>query len=226
MSWNECLYQYHQKYGGQLLAGEENDGLLLLTWKDRPLAVDLFRASGQSGPFYHVQARIPVTLAKPYKLTIGAEKASSAGVNTVLKAVPGLPGGGFLPADFGYPEVTKKRLIRSDNHPFTKLVLGSLDLRSALLACPGEKVEVRPGPDGQELHLITVTTAAALSGLGDNGDGGGWYLGYNGSYTDIYGSEEEKLQQSRRVEKVFFPRMDRFLDLTRAAYNALTQWPM
>lgn len=227
MSWNECLYQYHQKYGGQLLAGEEDDGLLLLTWKDRPLAVDVaMEGGGRYGPYSHVRARIPVTLARPYRLTIGAEKMLSGGVNAVLKTVPGLSGLSALPADFGYPEVTKKRLIRSDNFDFTKLALGSLDLRSALLACPGEKVEVRPGPGGEGSHLITVTTAAALSGLGDDGDGGGWYLGYNGSYTDIYGSEEERLQQSRRVEKVFFPRMDRFLDLTRAAYNALTQWPM
>ena len=41
MSWNECLYQYHKQHGGQFLAGEEDDGLLVLAWKDRPLVVDL-----------------------------------------------------------------------------------------------------------------------------------------------------------------------------------------
>lgn len=213
MSWNECLYQYHKKCGGQLLAGEEDDGLLVLTWKDRPLVVDLFRASGRYGPFYHVQARIPVTLAKPYQLTIGAEKALSGGVNAILKVTSDV--GGYS-ADFGFPEVTKKRLIRTENVPFTKLVLGSLDFRNALLACPGEKVEVRPGPGGEGLHLITVTTDAAL----EQSD---WYTG---EYLSSLSTEEEKAEVARRVEEEFCPRMDRLLELTRAAYNAVTQWPV
>lgn len=222
MSWNECLYQYHKKYGGQYLGGNNDDALLLFTWKDRPLAVDLAMAAGGRGStFSYVRARVPVTLAKPYELTVGAEKALSGGVNAVLKVTSDV--GGYS-ADFGYPEVTKKRLIRSDNRPFTKLVLGSLDFRNALLACPGEKVEVRPGPGEEGLHLITVTTASALYSLG--GDGGGWYLGTGGEYTEIYGSEEDRARESRRVEEEFFPRMDRFLDLARAAYNAVTQWPM
>lgn len=222
MSWNECLYQYHKKYGGQFLAGGEDDGLLVLPWKDRPLAVDLsITAGGRGGTFLYVRARVPVTLGKPYKLTVGAERTLSGGVNAVLKVVPEVAG---YSADFGYPEVTKKRLIRTENVPFTKLVLGSLDFRNALLACPGEKVEVRPGPGEEGLHLITVTTAAALYGFG--GDGGGWYLGTSGEYTEIYGSEEDKAKEGRRVEEEFFPRMDRFLDLARAAYNAVTQWPM
>lgn len=223
MSWNECLFQYHKKHGGQLLAGEEDDGLLVLTYKDQPLAVDLSTVNGgRGGTFSYVRARVPVTLARPYKLTIGAEKALSGGVNAVLKAVPGLPENNFLPADFGFPEVTKKRLIRSGNVPFTKLILGSLDFRNALLACPGEKVEVRPGPGGDGLHLIAVTTDSAIYA----GDGGDWHLGSDGSYTGIYGSEEDKAREARRVEEEFFPRMDRFLDLARAAYNAVTQWPM
>ena len=225
MSWNECLYQYHKKNGGQFLAGEEDDGLLVLTWKDRPLAVDLSMTDGgRGGTFSYVRARVPVSLSKPYKLTVGAEKTLSGGVNAVLKAVPGIPGHSVLPADFGYPEVTKKRLIRSDSHPFTKLLLGSLDFRNALMACPEDKVLVRPGPGGEGFHLITVTTAAALNSL--SGDGGGWYLGTGGEYMAVYGSEEEQAREARRVEEEFFPRMDRFLDLARAAYNAVTQWPM
>ena len=221
MSWNECLYAYHKKYGGRFLAGEEDDGLLALTWKDRPLVADQGMEPGRYGPLFHPRARIPVTLAKPYKLTIGAEKALSGGVNAVLKVTSAV--GGYS-ADFGYPEVTKKRLIRTENVPFTKLVLGSLDLRSALLACPRDRVEVRPGPGEEGLHLITVSTEAALNaGLEDDN---GWYLGTNGSYTEIYGSEEEKAKQARRVEEEFFPRLDRLLDLARAAYNAVTQWPM
>lgn len=220
MSWNECLYRYHKKYGGRLLAGEEDDGLLMLTFRERPLVVDIATAGGgQGGTFHYVRARIPLTLAKPCKLTIGPERRLSGGVNAVLKTVPGVAG---YSADFGYPEVTKNRLIRTENVPFTKLVLGSLELRNALLACPSEKVEIRPGPGEEGLHLITVTTAHAIY----SGDGGGWYLGTRGEYTAIYGSEEEQAREARRVEEEFFPRMDRFLDLARAAYDAVTQWPM
>ena len=66
MSWNECLFQYHKKHGGQLLAGEEDDGLLVLTYKDQPLAVDLSTVNGgRGGTFSYVRARVPVTLARP-----------------------------------------------------------------------------------------------------------------------------------------------------------------
>lgn len=214
MSWNQYLYQYHKKYGGQFLAGEIDDGLLVLPFKDRPLVVTLSHAGdGRGRSVHYVQARIPVTLAKPYRLTVGAEKKLSGGVNTVLRAVPSLPGGNLLPADFGFPEVTKKRLIRSDNHPFTKLVLGSLELRNALLASPKEELRVRPGPRDGRLHLITITTGSTVGG-GDSD----WYL-----WPDTFAPEEERLQ---RIEAEFFPRLDRFLDLARAACSALTQWPM
>ena len=217
MSWNSSLYEYHKKYGGQFLAGELDDGLLILTWKDRPLVVDLSMVNGgRSGTFSNIRPRATVTLAKPYKLTVGAEKALYGGVNTVLKAVPGLPDHAVLPADFGFPEVTKRRLIRSDNHPFTKLVLGSLDLRNALQACPGERLEVRPGPGEEGLHLITVTTAANVN----NSD---WYLG---EYEFSLLSEEERVRVDQRIEAEFFPKMDRFLDLARAACGAVTQWAM
>lgn len=224
MAWNDCLYQYHKSHGGVFLADRDSDdGMLMLTFRERPLVVDIATAGGgQGGTFHYARTRIPLTLAKPYKLIVGAERALSVGVNGLLKAVPGLPESAILPADFGYPEVTKKRLIRSDHTPFTKLVLGSLEFRNALLACPGEKVEIRPGPGEEGLHLITVTTAHAIY----SGDGGGWYLGTRGEYTAIYGSEEEKVREARRVEEEFFPRLDRFLDLARAAYNAVTQWPM
>lgn len=213
MSWNECLYAYYKKYGGQLLAGEGEDGLLVLSHRDQPLAVDLYQVSGRYGSSNYVRARISLTLAKPYKLTVGAEKALSGGMNAVLKAVPGLPDHDLLPADFGFPEVTKKRLIRSDNHPFTKLVLGSLELRNALLASPKEELRVRPGPRDGRLHLITITTGSTVGG-GDSD----WYL-----WPDTFAPEEERLQ---RIEAEFFPRLDRFLDLARAACSALTQWPM
>ena len=221
MSWNDCLYRYYKEHIGQYLGGRADDALLILTWRGRPLVVDLLPESGRYGPFYHVQARVAVSLPKPYELTIGAKKLVSGGINTVLKIVPD-EAAGFV-TDLGFPEVTRNRLIRTGNKPFTKLVLGSLDFRNALRSCPEDKVDIRPGPGEDGTHLITVTTEPSTSGAG--GDGG-WYLGPSGDYLSVYGSEEAKAQEARRVEEEFFPRMDRFLDLARTAYNAVTQWPM
>ena len=42
----------------------------------------------------------------------------------------------------------------------------------------------------------------------------------------MFGTEEDKAQEAQQVEEQFFPRMDRFLALARAACGAVTQWPM
>ena len=220
MSWNKCLYAYHQTHGGQLLAGEARDGLLVFTWKDQPLIVDLSNAdTGKSFTVNFVRARIPVTLARPYTLTIGSEKATSGGVNMLLRALPGLPVSAALPADFGYPEIPKKRLIRSNDHNFTKLTLGSLDLRSALAACPEDRVELHPGPGDEGRHLITVITDHSVDSL--SGDGN-WHLGE----FDGIDCACNDAQMAQRIAESFFPRMDRFLGLCKAAYSAVTQWRM
>lgn len=228
MAWNDYLYLYSRKYGGQYLGGEEDDGLLVLPYKEQPLAVDLKVVSGgRGGSFSYVRARIPARLDRPYTLTVGSKKKLSAGVNAALKAVdrgldliPNAPG---LTADYGFPEVTKDRLIRTDNRDFTRQVLMDLDFRNALLACPWDRVEVRPGPE-EGLHLITVTTDGAIGTLA--GDGGGWYLGSDAEFMASYGTREEREKQSRRVEAEFFPRMDRFLDLARRARDAVMAWRM
>ena len=224
MSWSECLYQYHQKRGGRLLAGGGKDALLVLDWKGQPLAVDLshYASSGRYGvsSAYFVRARMPATLGRAYKLSIGPENPLSGGVNAVLKAAPGLASRLALPADFGFPEATKKRLITSDDAPFTKLVLEDLGFRNALLACPEDKVEVRPGPGPEGLHMVCVSTDASVESPKGN-----WMLDTLEDFGEFYRGGEELEQIARRVEDEFFPRMDRFLDLCRAAYGAVTRWP-
>ena len=193
MSWNKCLYAYHQTHGGQLLAGEARDGLLVFTWKDQPLIVDLSNAdTGKSFTVNFVRARIPVTLARPYTLTIGSEKATSGGVNMLLRALPGLPVSAALPADFGYPEMA---------------------------ACPEDRVELHPGPGDEGRHLITVITDHSVDSL--SGDGN-WHLGE----FDGIDCACNDAQMAQRIAESFFPRMDRFLGLCKAAYSAVTQWRM
>ena len=86
-------------------------------------------------------------------------------------------------------------------------------------------MEIRPGPGEDGVHLITVTTDA---GIGSSASGGGWELGRSAddAYIRLYGSAEDQARLTQRIEETFFPRMDRFLDLARTAYNAVTQWPM
>ena len=47
MSWNDCLYRYYRAHVGQYLGGQEDDALLILTWRGRPLAVNLYTVSGR-----------------------------------------------------------------------------------------------------------------------------------------------------------------------------------
>ena len=56
MSWNECLYRYHKAHGGQFMAGESDDALLIFTWKERPLLVGFHLEAGRYGtiPYKHI----------------------------------------------------------------------------------------------------------------------------------------------------------------------------
>lgn len=218
MSWNDCLYQYYKEHVGQYLGGREDSALLILTWRGRPMVVDLLGEYGRRTPTHHVRARVAVGLAKPYELTIGARRLLSAKTSAILRAAPADAGDA---AELGYPEVTRKRLIHTNNKPFTRQALGSGEFRSALLSCPEDKVEIRPGPGEDGVHLITVITEARTGS-----DDSGWDLGAGDRYTRLYGSEEEKAKRQQQLQAAFSPRMDRFLNLIRAAYNAVTQQPM
>lgn len=227
MSWNTFLYEYHKKYGGLYLGGGEDDALLVLTYRDQPLAVDLIHDKGTryATERWTVRARIPAVLEQPYTLTIGARSLVSGGVNAVLQAVDrgldALPAAPELSADYGCPEVTKRRLIRTGNRKFTKSVLGSLALRNALLASPWDRLEVRPGP-GEGLHLVTVLSDAG----GREVDNDNWPLEDAASYLTSYGPEEGAEKVRRICEDRFLPRMDQLLELTRAARDAVMAWRM
>lgn len=224
MSWSTFLYAYHQLHGGQFLGGEQEDSLLILTHKGQPLAVEPYTAPGRYGGTY-IRSRIPVTLERPFHLTIGAESNLSLGVNAAKRALSALPNVGSLTAgDYGCPEITRNRYIRTDSPPFAKLVLSSPDLRAALLSSPKEKLTVSPGPGEGGLHLVTVTTDSTVpASLGL--EGGGWYLGPVRDDSSLCASQEGEYI-SQRMETGFFPRMDGFLNLTRAFRDALTAWPM
>ena len=224
MSWSTFLYAYHQLHGGRFLGSGQEDSLLILSHKGQPLAVEPYTTPGRYGGTY-IRARIPVTLERPFSLTIGAESNLSLGVNAARRTLGALPGAGGLTEDYGCPQVTKNRSVRTSFSPFARLVLNSPDLRAALPASPREKLAVSPGPGEEGTHLVTVTTGSAgLSPLGL--EGGGWYLGpVSDDFFSTCGAQEREYV-SRRMESEFFPRLDGFLSLARAFWDALTAWPM
>lgn len=226
MSWNTFLYAYHQKHGGLYLGGREDDALLVLEHKSQPLAVDLLeKGGGRSGISWYVRARLPAQLEGDYSLTIGRKSLMSGGVNAVLRAVDRgldtLPKSPELGTDYGFPEVTARRFIRTNNSGFTKKMLMSLDFRNALLASPEDRVEISPGPGKQGLHLVT---AVSLTGHGIPGED--WPLEEDWNYITSYGEEEGEKRLSQLCWDVFFPRLDRLLELTRTARDAVMTWRM
>ena len=213
LDWNDCLYCYHQERGG-LFLGAEDDGILIFVEKDQPLLVGQFYETEGRGGWYRVRARTAVKLERDYTLKIGAKKELSGGVNRVLGALDvGLEkvsGAPDLLADYGCPEVTGKRLIRTSDRRFTRLVLQSLDLRNALLASPWDAVKVLPGPGGAGLHQVEVVAGSAEWTPLDE--------------TPLCSPSWE--QVCDRAHKQFFPRLDQLLDLARAARDAVAAWRM
>lgn len=221
MSWSEYLYYYHQKMGGQFLGAGSNDGDLILTYRDRPLVLQNMEVVQGRYTSRVVRARTTVDLEKPYRLSIGSKNPLSTGANVALKVlnrgldlIPNAPDVG---GDYGCPEVTKDRLIRTDNRPFTKQVLGSLDLRNALLALPGATLAVKKGPVGMSLHLVEVSIA------GDpNSTESIWNIGDD----TLMGMEMLQEERRRHAERKFFPQVDQMLELTKAARDAIMMWRM
>lgn len=220
MSWSEYLYYYHQKVGGQFLGDSVSDGELILTYRDQPLVVRNVDVSQGRYTGHVIRARTVVALEKPYRLSIGGKGHLSAGVNVALnvldRGLDRIPKAPDVGGDYGFPEVTRDRLIRTNNRPFTKQVLGNLELRNALLAMPRASLTVEKGPAGSDLHLVEVTA-------GDpDAAGGNWTTG-----DDVYFGEITDWEARRRqAEEAFFPQMDRLVELVKAAQNALTAWRM
>lgn len=221
MYWSELLYRYHRERGGVFLGDRENNGELILTYRDQPLVVDMGWTKGRYS-YPYVRARTCVVLERPYQLSVGAANQIYVGVNKALnvldKGLEVLPNGPDLHTDYGCPEVTRKRMIRTDNRPFTKQVLGSLELRRALLASPGEKLEVCPGPGEEGLHLLSVSSRPS-----SGGSNGGWYLEDNCMFST---EESEAAEMLEEMKSEFFPRMDGLLELIRTARDAVMAWRM
>lgn len=218
INWSLFLAHYQQDRGGFFFGGDDEDcscQLVLTEGEKSPLLVSFDTQSAGRTTFSALKARTMVRLERPYELHIRPGGLVGGGV----KEVAGLLGKNM---DFGYPEATKGRIITQNNAPFTKLVLGSLELRNALTARKRDRLWIRPGPRADGWHLVEVSPATLEGSLGPRSP---WEVLDTESVNPfLEGDELEASLQDSFAQ--FNQQMDGFLDLLRAARDAVTQWPM
>ena len=216
IDWNLYLARYQTTRGGFFFGAEEDDcdsQLVLPQEEGAPLIVYLDEDPAGRYTTRTLKARTMVQLNGTYQLVLHERSLTGGGAKTLLS----LAG---RETDFGYPEATRGRLITTNNKPFTKLVLGDLALRNALIAREREYLKVRPAPGNTGWHMIEVGAPQFEGTL--KGDYG-WAnqamrdeLGYMG--------DEDKEVLRRAGSEHFDAHMDGMLDLLRAGRRAVTTW--
>lgn len=216
MHWNEALYLYHLNRGGTYLGPLEGEwhSQLLLEHKGQPLVIR--GESIPSGRSYNLLARafLPLELEHPYQLTVSRRSPLNRGVNLVLGQ-----------EDFGYPEISQTRRIRTNHVPFTRQALRDLTLRQALERCPRLGLSVCPAvPALGRAHVLEVH--GSMSAFG-NGVGNSLL---DSSSAFPIGLTREELQlfidAGRYDIGEFQANLDGMIALAMAARDALTNWPM
>ena len=219
INWNGYFARYQKARGGFYFGSNrlnfdcqlvltEGEKAPILTW------VDLDPAGKYSTK--DIFARTSVQLNGEYNLFLGEESTLVGGV----KGLAGMLGGG---GDYGFPEVTRKRSITTNNKDFTKQVLGDLDFRNALLARKRDYVLIQPTPQGDGWHTVEVGDRSFEGGLG----GSPWTEMPVVTYNQAAAMTPEEIAVVERAAQEYFNKeMDEFLDLLRAAARAVTVWRM
>ena len=229
MSWNTCLFCYAQERGGTFfgLQQETNFGLqqepyegslLLEDPKGQILISTKVTYSGRYGTNRDISVAVRAALERPYTLRVKKQSALQEGVNTVLD---GLDLGARilgkktdLSPDYGAPELTDDRGIKTNEPEFTRWVLQSRELRELLEAQPDFWVQVSPVGPEERIHLVEAQVSMEQEvSMRD----------------EVFGLFEEMDQEARRkeYEDCGFPRqLDALVELAKAARDAVTAWPM
>lgn len=213
MSWNSCLYAYAQKRGGEYWGTAKNrwDGLLHMDYQGEPLLIRAVWTGSERYKSYSLFAAFQITLERSFTCEITEEGAMVQGVKTALGQVkrlaPQLPFG----EDYGCPEISGKRIIKTSDKPFTKRVLSSIDLRQDLLDMPPCGIVIAPlGPDSryhQVSAMIDQDKTYQFLSLG----------------AEAVSLTPEELQQ---VSEDFESGLDKLIRLAWSARKAATAWPM
>ncbi|MBQ8851915.1 MAG: hypothetical protein IJZ66_05705 [Oscillibacter sp.] len=227
MSWNNRLYVYAQKRGAACFDTGRYDwtGVALLEHKGQPVVVKCWRVYNRYGSTNTIQVQLRCQLERPYTLKIGEKTALRKGINTVLgqldKGVERLSKDVDLYRDYGFPEVTAGRGIKTDDGEFTQMVLRDLELRTALVNNPSYGLRIEPNApkwiDGQE-HLITAWCEVNDLDLTTQN---GWDLG---DMDDDWGTPD---QHREYIESSSFAKkLDALVNLAKAAHGAVLTWRM
>lgn len=149
MIWNTGLYQYHKQHGGTFLGTPEGTGPaeLILQYRDAPLVVRHETVYRERFTTFIIRVMTTLPLERPYSLTISREKVVNQGLNLVNRA------------DYGWPELSPKRRIQTNETAFTTAVLRDRTLRKSLETWTNLGLSVAPiAPDEGGPHLLSVTT--------------------------------------------------------------------
>ena len=245
MSWNDCLYSYYTQRGGTYFGsdGAEFDGgTLLLEDRRGPMLIRTqYHPSAGRGYSEFFQVRLVVRLERPYRLRIGPKRGMSQGVNMVLGALDAglsfLPSGPDFYEDYGCPEVTRGRLIRTSDRVFTQMVFRDLELRRHLLEGGPNRVEILPLAPGETLHQVMAYIENGLTCDWQLGSGAPMpqpeaehgsctvadgFSRADGAYPESgKGALEESFYQCNFVQ-----RLDGLVALAQAAGDAVTAYRM
>lgn len=219
MSWNACLFWYAQERGGIFFGLEHRDdeeGALILKDPKGPILIST-KVTGNSQYVVtrDVTAGVQVELERPYTLRVKAQSSLREGFNNVLE---GLDRGARmigkktgLYQDYGAPEITDDRSVKTSQREFTRWVLQSRQLRELLKEQPCCWFQV--GPTGPQARIHLVEARISLE-----------RMAVMGPEWDEDGSLEA--HRARYQESGFSRKLDALVTLARAARDAVTAWPM
>ena len=218
MSWNEYLYWYAQDRGGVFFGTEKGgkEGLLFLEEPEGPMVIHTqVVSSGRYGESRSAVAAVRVKLERPYTLRVGPQSSLREGINNVLG---GLDRGARmigrktrLHQDYGVPEITNDRRVKTSEPEFTRWVLQSRELKELLTAWPDFRLQVGPtGPVGGA-HLVEARVTLEQDEMAD-------------TLLDQFGTEQDG--RANYQASGFQEQLDALVELARAARDAVTAWPM
>ena len=220
VNWNEYLARYQSQRGGHFFCGLDSyfDSQLVLTQGEKtPLIILVDAVPAGRTENHAIRARALVKLNGEYSLLIRAKRLVGSGVKSVLSAV----GAG---EDYGYPEVTRDRLISTNNKSFTKLVLGDLNLRNALLANKDAVLRVGLSDRQDGWHVVEVSDHNFDGGLSGNSP---WISDtMRKAQEAAYTKAENREGLMKAASEHFDRQLDGMLDVLRAACQAVTTWRM
>lgn len=208
MSWNDCLYAYAKKHGGDYWGRmlDAWDGILRMEYRGEPILIRaLATGVGRYEPFYTFSAAFQITLERHFSCKIAPESTMVQGIKQITTRLS-------LSDSYGCPEITAKRAIKTDDKVFMKRILSNPELRQDLLDLPDFGVEIAPIALDSQYHQVhaTVTQSKANN-----------VLPFAGTEVPLFHDGYQP-----QVPDDFAPALDRLLQLAWNARKAATAWRM